>query len=76
MREEAMIAFLCRAKCLRPKLSYRAARDILWTLTGSDVYGTLVHERGWRSQKYHDWLLTPSFARTSDRVGSVRVSPR
>jgi AcrR family transcriptional regulator len=55
-REEAMIASLRNAKCLRPKLSYRAARDILWTLTGSDVYRMLVHERGWSSQKYQDWL--------------------
>ena len=55
-REEAMIASLRDAKRLRPGLSYRAARDILWTLTGSDVYRMLVHERGWGSQKYQDWL--------------------
>jgi hypothetical protein len=51
-----MIASLRDAKRLRPGLSYRAARDILWTLTGSDVYRMLVHERGWGSQKYQDWL--------------------
>jgi AcrR family transcriptional regulator len=55
-REEAMIAYLRNAKCLRPKLNYRSARDILWTLTGSDVYRMLVHERGWSSQKYQGWL--------------------
>jgi AcrR family transcriptional regulator len=55
-REEAMIVSLRDAKRLRPGLSYQAARDILWTLTGSDVYRMLVRERGWSSQKYQDWL--------------------
>ena len=55
-REEAMILSLRDAKRLRPGLSYRAARDILWTLTSSDVYRMLVRDRGWSSQKYQDWL--------------------
>ena len=55
-REEAMILSLREAKRLRPGLSYRAARDILWTLTGSDVYRMLVREREWSSHKYQDWL--------------------
>ena len=55
-REEQMIVSLRDAKRLRPELSYRTARDILWTLTGSDVYRMLVRERGWSSQKYQDWL--------------------
>lgn len=55
-REEAMILSLRNAKRLRPDLSYRTARDILWTLTGSEVYRMLVRERGWSSQKYQDWL--------------------
>jgi len=55
-REEAMIHSLRGAKRLRPELSYRAARDILWTLTGNDVYRMLVRDRGWSSQKYQKWL--------------------
>jgi AcrR family transcriptional regulator len=55
-RQEQMIVSLRKAKRLRPELSYRAARDILWTLTGSDMYRMLVRERGWSSQKYQDWL--------------------
>ena len=55
-REEAMIASLRAAKRLRQELNYRTARDILWTLTGSDVYRMLVGERGWSSQRYQDWL--------------------
>jgi hypothetical protein len=30
--------------------------NVLWMLTGRDVYRTLVLERGWSSQKYQDWL--------------------
>jgi AcrR family transcriptional regulator len=55
-RQEQMIVSLRRAKRLRSELSTRTARDILWTLTGSDVYRMLVSERGWGSQKYQDWL--------------------
>ena len=55
-RQEQMIASLRGAKRLRPELSSRTARDILWTLTGSDVYRMLVRDRGWSSQKYQDWL--------------------
>jgi AcrR family transcriptional regulator len=55
-RQEQMIASLRGAKRLRPELSYRTARDIMWTLTGSDVYRMLARERGWSSQKYQDWL--------------------
>jgi AcrR family transcriptional regulator len=55
-RQEQMIASLRDSKKLRPGLSSRAARDILWTLTGSDIYRMLVRERGWSSQKYQDWL--------------------
>jgi AcrR family transcriptional regulator len=55
-RQEQMISSLKRAKRLRPELSSRMARDIFWTLTGSDIYRMLVRERGWSSQKYQDWL--------------------
>jgi AcrR family transcriptional regulator len=55
-RQEQMIVSLRGAKRLRHELSYRIARDILWTLTGSEIYRMLVRERGWSSQKYQDWL--------------------
>ena len=55
-REEAMILSLRDAKRLRPELSTRAARDILWTLTASEIYRMLVRERRWSSHKYQDWL--------------------
>jgi AcrR family transcriptional regulator len=55
-RQEQMIVSLRGAKRLRPDLSPRTARDILWTLTGGDIYRMLVRERGWSSEKYQDWL--------------------
>jgi len=55
-RQKPMIDSMRTAKRLRPELNYRTARDILWTLTGTDVYRMLVKECGWSSKKYQDWL--------------------
>lgn len=32
------------------------ARDILWALTGRDMYRMLVIEQGWSSDEYEKWL--------------------
>ena len=37
-------------------LTYQKARDILWTLTGRDLYRMLVIERAWTSDEYEQWL--------------------
>ena len=55
-RQEQMISSLRNARRLRPELDQRTARDILWMLTGRDVYRMLVLVRRWNSQKYQDWL--------------------
>lgn len=55
-RQERMIVSLREARRLRPELDQTSARDVLWVLTGRDVYRMLVRERGWSSQKYQDWL--------------------
>ena len=55
-RQEKMVISLREAGRLRPGLDFRTARDILWMLTGRDVYRMLVRERRWSSQKYQDWL--------------------
>jgi AcrR family transcriptional regulator len=54
--EKNVIASLQESGKLRPRLSYRTARDIFWMLTGGDVYRMLVRERGWSTQKYQAWL--------------------
>src|SRR6266478_1212085 len=55
-RQERMITSLGEDASLRPGLDHRTARDILWMLTGRDVYRMLVRERGWSAEKYQDWV--------------------
>ena len=55
-RQEIMIISLREDASLRPGLDHRTARDILWMLTGRDVYRMLVRERGWSAEKYQDWV--------------------
>ena len=77
-RQEQMIISLREAGRLRPELEYGTARDILWMLTGRDVYRMLVPERGWSPQKYQDWLadtlvhclLTPGEEKRADAAQS------
>lgn len=37
-------------------LSLQKSRDILWALTGRDIYRMFVIERGWTSDEYETWL--------------------
>ena len=76
-RQERMIMSLRDAGRLLPELTYSTARDILWMLTGRDVYRMLVRERKWSSQKYQDWLadtLVRSLL-TRKTANSVRRRP-
>ncbi|MBS1888330.1 MAG: helix-turn-helix transcriptional regulator [Actinobacteria bacterium] len=34
----------------------KAAADLLWTLTHPDLYLLLVRERGWKPERYEQWL--------------------
>lgn len=54
--QRQIIVFLQQARRLRKGLTVAAARDILWTLTGRELYRMLVRERGWTSQAYENWL--------------------
>ena len=76
-RQERMIMSPRDAGRLLPELTYSTARDILWMLTGRDVYRMLVRERKWSSQKYQDWLadtLVRSLL-TRKTANSVRRRP-
>ena len=42
---------------LRPGLGVDEAVDILYALTGTDVYRALVRERGWSAARYQRWLF-------------------
>ena len=39
-------------------LSLNEARRILWMYTSRDVYRLLVHEGGWKPERYQKWLST------------------
>lgn len=43
-------------KHLQKGLNLAKARDILWVLTGRDLYRMFVIERGWSSDQYEKWL--------------------
>jgi AcrR family transcriptional regulator len=51
------VAALRARGALRPGLSPKEAVDILYTITGTDVYRVLVRERGWSPSRYQRWLF-------------------
>ncbi|HEX9069012.1 MAG TPA: helix-turn-helix domain-containing protein [Ktedonobacterales bacterium] len=42
---------------LQSRLSVEAAADVLYALTGTEVYRALVSERGWKPDRYERWLF-------------------
>jgi AcrR family transcriptional regulator len=49
---------LARAGALRPKLRERDAADVIHALVSPEVYGLLVVDRGWPSERYERWLTS------------------
>jgi AcrR family transcriptional regulator len=47
---------LARAGALRPKLRERDAGDIIHALMSPEIYGLLVVDRGWPTERYQTWL--------------------
>jgi AcrR family transcriptional regulator len=47
---------LARTRALRPRLRERDAADIIHALMSPEVYGLLVIDRGWSSERYERWL--------------------
>jgi AcrR family transcriptional regulator len=45
-----------RSGSLRPGLRERDAADIIHALASPEVYGLLVFDRGWSSERYEKWL--------------------
>ena len=45
------------AAVLRPGLDEGEAADVLWALTGPDVYGLFVVDCGWPGPRFEEWLL-------------------
>lgn len=55
-RQEVTIKAMVKEKSLANGLKAAKARDILWALTGRDMYRMLVIEQGWTSDEYENWL--------------------
>lgn len=55
-RQEITIQAMAREKSLAKCLKIDEARQILWALTGRDLYRLLVIEQGWTSKKYEKWI--------------------
>jgi AcrR family transcriptional regulator len=47
---------LARAKALGPGLRQRDAADIIHALMSPEVFGLLVADRGWPTERYESWL--------------------
>jgi TetR/AcrR family transcriptional regulator, regulator of autoinduction and epiphytic fitness len=54
--QEQIARSLARAGALRPGLRERDAADIIHALMSPEVYRLLVGDRGWRPQRYEQWL--------------------
>jgi hypothetical protein len=65
--QAGLVVSLAEAGRLRPGLDTAAARDILWALTGQELYRMLVKERGWTSDRYEAWL--------ADQVSTALLGP-
>ncbi len=55
-RQSYLITDLHEMGRLRHNLSPEEAIDILWSLTGYDLYRMLVIECGWEAEHYENWL--------------------
>jgi hypothetical protein len=54
--QEALVHRLAELGALVPGLPVQEAVDVYWTLSGPEVYELLVLVRGWRPERYEDWL--------------------
>lgn len=54
--QEQNISLIIQAGRLREGLDATTARDVLWSLTGRELYRMLVRERGWTPDRYEAWL--------------------
>lgn len=72
--QHRLIIGLIEQNRLKPGLDETTASDILWTLTGRDLYRMLVQDCGWTADRYQSWLaetITTALAATADRADSL-----
>lgn len=54
--QASTVAMLAQSGQLRPDLDAATVGDIIWTLTGREIYRMLVADRGWTSDRFEAWL--------------------
>ena len=67
---------LARAGTLRPKLRERDAGDIIHALMSPEVYGLLVIDRGWPTDRYERWLTEILIDQLLSPAGAGPRSPK
>lgn len=55
-RQEKTLKVMFEKNKLQGNLDFTKARDILWAMTGRDLFRLLVIERGWSLEDYEKWL--------------------
>ncbi len=55
-RQQETVKAMAKANVFKEGVSTAKARDILWALTGRDIYRMLVVEKKWSSDEYELWL--------------------
>lgn len=55
-RQETFVESLYKEGFLKKTLSLKEAKDLLWALTGRDLYRLLVLEKSWSPASYEVWL--------------------
>lgn len=56
-RQGEYVRKMMEEKSLAKGLTLQKARDILWAMTGRDMYRMLVIEKSWTSEAYEKWLF-------------------
>ncbi|PCC72097.1 transcriptional regulator, TetR family [Nannocystis exedens] len=54
--QRVVVEALAEAGQLREDLDVEAARDVLWAMTGRELFRLLVLERGWSADRWQEWL--------------------
>lgn len=55
-RQQETVEAMAKANVFKEGVSVAKARDIIWALTGRDLYRMLVIEKKWSSDEYELWL--------------------
>jgi hypothetical protein len=70
-----LVATLAAKTSLRTAMTLRRASDLLFVLTGPEVYRSFVQDAGWSHDQWIEWmsaLLVRELFDTEDREGRAR----